>query len=142
MIYDSFVVGHDEFDIYSGVDFDGGDFLDIWRGAYEIDNSFEYFHFELIPSFASLTDRRPSGGHVQSFGGKSDRSHYLNIFFAFGFVYNLAANSFHVLHVSASQSYSHVVLLYFLLPLCLFFIYFSHIRYSNKMIYIYNIHII
>ena len=29
MIYDSFVVGHDEFDIYSGVDFDGGDFLDI-----------------------------------------------------------------------------------------------------------------
>lgn len=61
-------VGDGDFNLYTWFDADGGDLLDDFRWAVQIDQALVDPHLEAIPGFGALTTGSLSGGDAQSLG--------------------------------------------------------------------------
>merc|ERR1719175_509375 len=72
-------IGDGHFNLYTGLDVDGGDLLDDLGGAVEVDHSLVNSHLELVPGLATLSAGSLTGGDPQGLGGHPDGALHLKV---------------------------------------------------------------
>jgi len=72
-------IGDGHFNLYTGLDVDGGDLLDDLGGAVEVDHSLVNSHLELVPGLATLSTGSLTGGDPQGLGGHPHGALHLEV---------------------------------------------------------------
>lgn len=77
--------------------------LNLGRCALQVNISFEYCHFEVIPGFGTLTTGGPSCANTKMFVGESDRTSDFHIR-VFGIAYELVGHRLHSSKLVSGES--------------------------------------
>jgi len=101
-------IGDGHFNLYAGLNVDGGDLLDDLGGTVEVDNSLVDPHLELVPGLTTLSARSLTGGDPQGLGGHPDGSLHLQLL-VLSSLDQVAADLLQGLDVAGGQSYSDAV---------------------------------
>jgi len=96
-------IGDGHFNLYAGLNVDGGDLLDDLGGTVEVDNSLVDPHLELVPGLTTLSARSLTGGDPQGLGGHPHGSLHLQLL-VFGSLDQITADLLQRLHITGGQS--------------------------------------
>jgi len=96
-------IGDGHFNLYTGLDVDGGDLLDDLGGAVEVDHSLVNSHLELVPGLATLSTGSLTGGDPQGLGGHPHGALHLQLL-VLGSLDQVAADLLQGLNIAGGQS--------------------------------------
>merc|ERR1711978_853898 len=96
-------IGDGHFNLYAGLNVDGGDLLDDLGGTVEVNHSLVDPHLELVPGLTTLSTRSLTGGDPQGLGGHPDGSLHLQLL-VLGSLDEVAADLLQGLDITGGQS--------------------------------------